>query len=80
MNKTYPITGWQASASLTEDSGIIAFQTHPGGPFSPPSKPIPSARLAAVIAVLESSQQATLTDAGNGNWYVSNSPNAPGLG
>ncbi|MBE2285678.1 MAG: hypothetical protein IAE77_19605 [Prosthecobacter sp.] len=76
---TRPITGWQASASLTDDTGIIAFQFQPGGPFSPPSKPIPSPRLAAVIAVLESSQQATLTDAGDGHWFVSNSPNAPGL-
>lgn len=77
---TRPITGWQASASLTDDTGIIAFQFQPGGAFTPPTKPIPSARLAAIVSLLESSQQATLTQVDANNWYVSNSPNAPGLG
>ena len=77
--KTARIIRWRASASLTEDTGIIAFELE-GGVTSPASQPLPSARLAAAIAVLESSPGATLTDAGNGNWYVSNDPNAPGVG
>ncbi|MBL9146724.1 MAG: hypothetical protein JNM99_23785 [Verrucomicrobiaceae bacterium] len=76
---TKRIINWRASASLTQDTGIIAFQFE-DGTFSPPSEPIPSTRLSAIIAVLESARRATLTDAGNSQWYVSNSPNAPGLG
>lgn len=76
---TKRILNWRASASLTSDTGIIAFQFE-DGTSSPPSEPIPSTRLSAIIAVLESARGATLTNAGNGQWYVSNSPNAPGLG
>lgn len=76
---TQRIINWRASASLTNDTAIIAFQFE-DGTSSPPSEPIPSTRLSAIIAVLESAHGATLNDAGNGQWYVSNSPNAPGLG
>ncbi len=75
---TKRIINWRASASLTADTGVIAFELE-GGATTPATQPIPSARLAAVIAVLESARGATLTDPGNGQWYVSNSPNSPGV-
>lgn len=73
------ITRWAASASLTADLCTITFEFE-GGSHTNESLPIPSARLAAVIAVLESSQGAYLTQKPDGFWYVSNMANSPGIG
>ena len=73
------ISRWQASASLSSDFGAITFEFDDGS-HTPISNPIPAARLAAVIAVLESSQAAYFSTNPKGEVYVSNTPNAPGPG
>ena len=72
------ISRWQASASLSSDLGVIHFEFDDGSRSENPPA-IPSIRLAAVIAVLESSQAAWLATNAQGLSYVSNSPNAPGI-
>ncbi|HBJ87479.1 MAG TPA: hypothetical protein DDZ88_27205 [Verrucomicrobiales bacterium] len=70
---------WRASTSLSSDFGTIAFEFNDGS-TTPESGPIPSARLTAIIAVLESSPTSFVTQSRDGTLHVSNSPNTPGLG
>ena len=66
----------RASASLSADFGAIAFEFDDGSAKAM-SKPMPAARFATVIAVLESSQAAFFTQNDDNTFYVSTEAGAP---
>ncbi|MBE7495934.1 MAG: hypothetical protein HS117_13400 [Verrucomicrobiaceae bacterium] len=73
---TRQIHQWRASAAINSDASELALQFTDGtqGVF----KNLPPMRLAALVAVLESSQRAFVTLDGNKQPWISNAPNAPG--
>lgn len=71
------IQSWQATAAISSDDCELAvrYQDNTTGVF----KNIPPPRLAALIAVLESSQASAVILDASGQPWITNSPNGPGL-
>lgn len=72
---TAPILAWRASAAIESDSTVLALKSASGEQLF---ENIPPARLAALIAVLESSPGATCVVDPDGKPWITNAPNAPG--
>ncbi|MBK8039988.1 MAG: hypothetical protein IPK22_23080 [Verrucomicrobiaceae bacterium] len=71
-----PIRSWRATAAINSDDTELALQYTDGSQTV--SKDLPPARLAALIAVLESSQAASVHLDVHGQPWITNAPNAPG--
>lgn len=72
---SFTILAWRASAGIESDSAVLALKSAAGEQVF---ENIPPARLAALIAVLESSQAATCVAGPDGKPWITNAPNPPG--